>query len=65
MLKKLLKRGEEVMVEEIIDDPTGWMVDNSISEFLLMPHSGIVYMCMFGYCFVHGERNERSTVTLC
>ena len=55
MLKKLLQRGEEVMVEQIIEDPTGWMVDNSISQFLLMPHSGIAYMCMFGYAFVHGE----------
>lgn len=54
MLKKLLQRGEEVMVEQIIEDPTGWMVDNSISQFLLMPHSGIAYMCMFGYAFVHG-----------
>lgn len=45
---------ENVMAQAAIEDPSGWMLDNSISQFLLMPTSGIVYMCMFGYAFVHG-----------
>ncbi len=43
-----------IMAAASIEDPTGWMLDNSISQFVLMPTSGIVYMCMFAYTFVHG-----------
>ncbi len=43
-------------------DPSGWMIDNSVADFLLMPHAGIVYMCMFGYAFVHGEKMHKHTV---
>lgn len=36
-----------------MSDPTAWMIDNSLSEFLLMP-GGVLYMCMLGYTFLHG-----------
>ena len=47
-------------VEEIVD-PSAWMLDNSLSQFLLMPTSGIMYMCLFVYAFVHGELSFCST----
>ena len=49
--KKKVMEPEEVIME----DPTAWMLDNVVSEFLLMP-GGVLYMCMFGYTFLHGER---------
>lgn len=50
------KKFDEVMLEAAIEDPSGWILDNSIAQFLLMPTSGIVYMCMFIYAFVHGKK---------
>jgi len=44
---------EEVVVEE---DPSGWMLDNSLAEFVLMNSAEIQYMCMFGYTFFHGYK---------
>lgn len=42
-------------VEEPVEimDPTAWMLENSVSDFLLMP-GAVTYMCMFGYTFLHG-----------
>ena len=41
--------------EVVMEDPTAWMLENSLSEFLLMP-GGVLFMCMFGYTFLHGKR---------
>lgn len=38
------------------EDPTGWMLDNSLSDFLLVNSKEIRYMCIFGYTFFHGHR---------
>ena len=50
------------MVEATVD-PSGWMIDNSVADFLLMPHAGITYMCMFAYAFVHGEKKQKVIAT--
>jgi len=42
--------------DSIPEDPTGWMLDNSISDFLLVSSKEIRYMCIFGYTFLHGHR---------
>lgn len=39
-----------------VEDPTGWMLDNSLSDFLLVGSKEIRYMCIFGYTFLHGHR---------
>mmetsp|Transcript_11563 Transcript_11563/g.17503 ORF Transcript_11563/g.17503 Transcript_11563/m.17503 type:complete len:282 (+) Transcript_11563:167-1012(+) len=50
--KKMVQQQQQQ--QDATSDPSGWMIENSVSDFLLMPHAGIVYMCMFGYAFVHG-----------
>ena len=50
--KKKVEMVEPVMQE----DPTGWMLDNPISEFILMHTFEIQFMCMVGYCFYGGKR---------
>lgn len=60
MLKNLFNKTNQgeptiAMADATIEDPTAWMIDNSIAQFVLMPTSGIVYMCMFAYTFVHGK----------
>ena len=35
-------------------DPTGWMIDNDVANFLLLNQKEILYMCMLGYTFLHG-----------
>lgn len=32
-------------------DPTGWMIDNSFADFVLMPNMPVTFMCMVGYAF--------------
>ncbi|GFH48885.1 hypothetical protein CTEN210_05361 [Chaetoceros tenuissimus] len=41
------------IMEEIID-PTAWMLDNTISDFLLIPTVYMSYMFLLGYAFKHG-----------
>lgn len=41
--------------EVIMEDPTAWMLENSLSEFLLMP-GGVLYMCTLGYTFLVGHK---------
>uniref|UniRef100_A0A6U2DME3 Uncharacterized protein n=1 Tax=Pseudictyota dubia TaxID=2749911 RepID=A0A6U2DME3_9STRA len=38
------------------EDPTGWMLNNSMSDFLLVSSKEIRYLCIFGYTFLHGHR---------
>jgi len=43
-------------VEVPIADPTGWMLNNSISDFILMHTFEIQFMCMVAYCFSGGVK---------
>uniref|UniRef100_A0A7S2EDN4 Uncharacterized protein n=1 Tax=Trieres chinensis TaxID=1514140 RepID=A0A7S2EDN4_TRICV len=38
------------------EDPTAWVLDNSVAPFLLMSTPSIRYMCMFGYAMFHGNK---------
>jgi hypothetical protein len=50
-------RGRRQFVPEtvLVSDSTGWILDNNFAEFVLMHTNEIRYMCMFGYCFLHGK----------
>jgi len=37
-------------------DPTGWMIGNSVSDFLTVHSAEIRYLCIFGYTLFHGHR---------
>jgi hypothetical protein len=53
----MMGRGKKMTMEpvvEVVVDPTGWLLANSIAEFILMHTAEIKYMCMFGYAFYHG-----------
>ena len=44
----------EIMEQIIADvDPTEWMLNNTLADFLLMKEA-VLYMCLFGYTFLHG-----------
>lgn len=51
-----MARKQPLVVEEPVVDPTGWMLDNSIAEFILLHTIEIKFMCMVGYCFLGGKR---------
>lgn len=36
-------------------DPTGWLINSSIAEVLLMNTYEIKYMCMLVYTYFHGK----------
>jgi hypothetical protein len=36
-------------------DPTGWLIDSSVSDVLLLSTVYTKYMAMFCYCYVHGK----------
>jgi hypothetical protein len=36
------------------DDPTSWIINNELANFVLMNTNEIKYMCMIGYTFLHG-----------
>ena len=54
-LGKALNNRRDHIAEEIMIDPTGWMVNNSISQFLLLSTKEIKYMCMLAYAFMAGR----------
>jgi hypothetical protein len=37
-----------------VSDPTGWLLDSELAEFLLLHKPEIKYMAMIGYTFLHG-----------
>jgi hypothetical protein len=43
----------ELLPVDPVSDPTEWMLSNSFSKFVLLP-GHVLYMCMFGYTFLHG-----------
>mmetsp|Transcript_115548 Transcript_115548/g.333824 ORF Transcript_115548/g.333824 Transcript_115548/m.333824 type:complete len:256 (-) Transcript_115548:224-991(-) len=42
------------IIPEVVEDPSGWILDNSFAEFVLMHTNEIKYMAMLGYTFLHG-----------
>lgn len=40
--------------EELVLDPTGWLLDSGIADVLVMNTAEIKYMCMLFYTFFHG-----------
>ena len=38
----------------IDNDPTSWIINNELANFVLMNTNEIKYMCMIGYTFLHG-----------
>jgi len=40
--------------DEPVSDPSGWILNNDLAQFLLMHTAEIKYMCMFGYTYMHG-----------
>mmetsp|Transcript_14067 Transcript_14067/g.25421 ORF Transcript_14067/g.25421 Transcript_14067/m.25421 type:complete len:259 (-) Transcript_14067:1830-2606(-) len=49
-------RRSKIVEEPAAVDPTGWMIDGSIPEFLLMHTYEIKYMCMLAYTFYAGMK---------
>ncbi|CAB9497818.1 expressed unknown protein [Seminavis robusta] len=43
-------------VEEVVVDPSAWMLANAFAEFVLFHTDEIKYMCMLGYTFMHGSK---------
>jgi len=39
---------------EPVVDGSAWIVDNLFADFVLMNQKEVLYMCMFGYTFLHG-----------
>lgn len=37
----------------VASDPTEWMLSNTLAQFVLLP-GHVLYLCMFGYTFLHG-----------
>eukprot|EP00545_Synedropsis_sp_CCMP1620_P003442 CAMPEP_0119015150 /NCGR_PEP_ID=MMETSP1176-20130426/10585_1 /TAXON_ID=265551 /ORGANISM="Synedropsis recta cf, Strain CCMP1620" /LENGTH=267 /DNA_ID=CAMNT_0006968419 /DNA_START=40 /DNA_END=843 /DNA_ORIENTATION=- len=48
--------GRRNQPEEPPTDPSGWLLDNGLSQFLIMHTNEIKYMCMLGYTFLHGTK---------
>jgi len=46
-------RKAEEAIQVPMSDPSEWMLNNTLSEFLLMP-GAVMYMCMLGYTYLHG-----------
>ena len=49
------KKGQGPKEETMETDPTGWMIDGGLAEFLLMHTNEIKYMAMLGYTYMHGR----------
>mmetsp|Transcript_3360 Transcript_3360/g.5978 ORF Transcript_3360/g.5978 Transcript_3360/m.5978 type:complete len:246 (-) Transcript_3360:341-1078(-) len=47
--------GKAKILEAMVD-PTAWMIDNDISDFLRVQQTSVLYMCMLGYTFLHGSK---------
>jgi hypothetical protein len=48
-------RKKNVPKEEIpLEDPTAWLINSGLAEFLLMHTIEIKYMAMLGYTYLHG-----------
>lgn len=46
------KRAE--IMEESMEDPTAWMIENPIAEVFLLHDFGVKFMFMLGYTFYTG-----------
>lgn len=50
----MFRRKPKMVEAEIIDDSTGWMIQNPFAEFVLLHTVEIKFMCMIGYTFFTG-----------
>ena len=41
--------------QDVMSDPTGWLLESGIAEVLIMKTAEIKYMCMLFYTFFHGK----------
>lgn len=48
--------GRKGQVTEDPVDPTAWMIDNDVANFVLLHQKEVLYMCMLGYTFLHGGK---------
>jgi hypothetical protein len=46
---------DKIIEDIMMEDPTAWMVDSSISDFFLFKTKAIKYLCMFGYAYMAGK----------
>lgn len=49
----VFKKQPQIVLPPVASDPTEWMLSNAFSQFVLMP-GHVLYLCMFGYTFLHG-----------
>ena len=42
-------------LSEISGDPTAWLIDSGLAEFLLLHTAEMRYMAMLCYTFLHGK----------
>lgn len=52
--KKAAATPDPVVEVAAVEDPTGWILNNEVANFVLMNTNEIKYMCMVGYTFLHG-----------
>ena len=48
-------------VSESSNDPTAWLIDSGLAEFLLLHTAEMRYMAMLCYTFLHGKFTTWST----
>mmetsp|Transcript_24053 Transcript_24053/g.26571 ORF Transcript_24053/g.26571 Transcript_24053/m.26571 type:complete len:275 (-) Transcript_24053:310-1134(-) len=50
----MARRSKVKAAVEAESDPSAWILENDLAQFLLMHTTEIKYMCMFGYTYLHG-----------
>ena len=48
------KKNEMNATKVEVVDPTAWLIDSGLAEFLLLHSHEVKYMAMFGYTFLNG-----------
>jgi hypothetical protein len=54
-VREKLTMGRRKIVQEVVVDPTEWMITNAFAEFVLFHTDEVKYMCMLGYTFMKGQ----------
>ena len=52
---KIFQPKMKVVEEPVLEDPTAWMLENPIAEFILMHTFEIQMMCIMAYTFFGGK----------
>lgn len=50
-----MAKGRGKVIDEPVD-PTAWMLDNDVANFVLLHQKEVLYMCMLGYTFMNGGK---------